>query len=115
MKRVVAPAPAGAQLEQARFGRGAPHFGERQLEIAADDMQIVAREKQEVAGLDFDDLAPVGETRETRSIGQQMEEHDVVRVRQSRRRGVEPVLRRDTPRRRELGVDINRPVEADGR
>ncbi len=44
-----------------------------------------------------------------------MEENDVIGARQSAGGGVEPVLGLDTPWRRELGLDIDRAVEPDGR
>jgi hypothetical protein len=41
-----------------------------------------------------------------------MEEDDMIGSRQLAGRAVEPILRLDTPGCRELGVDINRTVEA---
>jgi hypothetical protein len=107
-------APAGVQFEQASFRRGSPDRGERELKIAAEDVQIVMGKQEQVSGLDLDDVAFAGKTRQTRAVRQQMEEHDVVGVRQFGRRGVEPVLGGDAPGCGELGVDIDRPVQADG-
>jgi hypothetical protein len=73
-------------------------------------MQIVMGEKEKVAGLDLYHLAPAGNTSEALSIRQEMKEDHVIGVRQLGHRGVEPVLRLDTPGRGELGVDIDRPV-----
>ena len=65
MNRVGCAAAAGAKFEQAAaFGWGIPDFGEGELEIAADDVQIVVREQQQVAGLDLKDLAPIGQAGE---------------------------------------------------
>ena len=104
------------QFEQAAtFGWGIPDFGEGEFEIAAEDVQIVVREKKQVAGLDGDDLASGRQARETRPVGQEMKEHDVIGVGQFGRGGVQPIARGHAPRRRELGIDVDRAIEADGR
>lgn len=43
-----------------------------------------------------------------------MEEYDVVGARQAGRRRMQAVLRLDTPRRLELGFDIDRAIQPDG-
>ena len=51
----------------------------------------------------------------TEALGEQMEEDEAFGRRQLQHRQLQPELRLDAPRRRELGVDEDRAVEANGR
>jgi hypothetical protein len=78
-------------------------------------MSVVMREEQKIARRDLQLLAPVREPRQARAVGRKMEEHDVVRARQAACGRRQPVLRLDAPGGLELGFDIDRAVQPDGR
>src|SRR6187431_2123560 len=63
--------------------------------------------QEQIAGCDLDLLVAVHEPGFARAVSEKMEEYDVVRARQAGRRRMQAVLRLDTPRRLELGFDID--------
>src|SRR4029079_4947810 len=77
-------------------------------------MAVIMREQEQIAGCDLDLLVAVHEPGFARAVNEKMEEYDVVRARQAGRRRMQAVLRLDTPRRLELGFDIDRAIQPDG-
>jgi hypothetical protein len=48
-------------------------------------MAVIMREQEKIAGCDLELLAAVHEPRFARAVGEEMEEHDVIRARQAAR------------------------------
>ena len=75
-------------------------------------MWVIVREHQNVAGLEIDHVACVGEPRAASAVRQHVEERYLLRAREVIRRRVQTELGLDAPRRRELGVEVEGPIEA---